>query len=98
VPVGARNLTGGECWAKPLLAGGVAAVLLNRGEASAAVTCTWADVGVTGKATVRDLWAHKVVGTGMEGAYTATVPSHGVVMVTIIPTAAAWSDKSRLSG
>jgi hypothetical protein len=35
-------------------------------------------------AKVRDLWAHRDLGE-MTGSFQATVPSHGVVMVTIKP-------------
>jgi alpha-galactosidase len=35
-------------------------------------------------ANVRDLWAHKDLGA-KSGSYSAEVPSHGVVMVTVKP-------------
>ena len=62
---------GGECWAKPLADGSVAALLLNRGEAVADVTCTFAEMGLkAGSADVRDLWARADLGPFVD-SYTA---------------------------
>jgi alpha-galactosidase len=64
---------GGECWAKPLADGSVAALLLNRGDAVADVTCTFAQLGLrdpAGAARVRDLWARADLGSAT-AAYTA---------------------------
>lgn len=80
---------GGECWAKPLAGGAVAAVLLNRGAgpANASVTCSWAELGLPASAAadVRDLWARQSLGPAT-GSFTASVPPHGCVMVTVTPT------------
>jgi alpha-galactosidase len=37
---------------------------------------------LTGSVRVRDLWAHKDLGT-FEGSFTATVPTHGVAMLQV---------------
>ena len=80
---------GGECWAKPLADGSVAAMLLNRGPAAAAISCSWAELGLPAgaSAAVRDLWARKDLGP-FTGAYSATVESHGAVVVRVNPHAA----------
>jgi alpha-galactosidase len=46
----------------------------------------WEDLGYPGStsASVRDLWLHKDLGK-LTGKFSATVPSHGVVMVTLKP-------------
>lgn len=76
---------GGECWAKPLADGSVAAMLLNRGPAAATVTCTWAEIGLkdpAGAARVRDLWARADLGS-FTGSYSASVDSHAAVVVKV---------------
>ena len=71
-----------EVWSKPLADGGRAVGLFNRGDGVAKVTATWSDAGITGTHKIRDLWKHEDLGN-MVGAYTAEVPSHGVVMIKI---------------
>jgi alpha-galactosidase len=75
-----------EVWAKQLADGGRAVVLFNRGPAAAEVTVSWTDIGYPPHLTakVRDLWSHKDLGN-LSGNFSAEVPSHGVVMVTIKP-------------
>jgi alpha-galactosidase len=67
---------------KPLADGSKAVGLFNRGEGAASMTAHFKDVGVGESARVRDLWAHKDLGTFKE-SFTAEVPRHGVVMVRI---------------
>ena len=75
-----------EVWSKQLADGGRAVALLNRGTAPASITAEWQDVGypATLPAKVRDLWTAKDQGK-KTGSYTAEVPSHGVVLVTVKP-------------
>ena len=75
-----------EVWSKPLADGSRAVALLNRGTMPAAITVSWPEIGYTATTTaaIRDLWAHRAVGR-RKGSYTATVPPHGVAMVTIRP-------------
>ena len=75
-----------EVWSKQLANGGRAVVLLNRGPAAATIAAAWTDIGYPSdvSATVRDLWTGKEV-TGQKESYSAEVPSHGVVMVTVDP-------------
>ena len=71
-----------EVWARPLAGGAWAAGLFNRGAATATVSMRWSDLGVSGSLNVRDLWAHAGRGR-FDTGYSASVPSHGVVMVRI---------------
>jgi alpha-galactosidase len=71
-----------EVWAKDMEDGSKAVGLFNRGEPEADVTARWADLGLKGKQTVRDLWRQKDLGK-FEGEFRAKVPRHGVVLVRI---------------
>jgi alpha-galactosidase len=75
-----------EVWAKQLQDGGRAVILFNRGPAEQNIVATWEQIGYPARltASVRDLWQHKDVGK-VAGKFSATVPSHGVVMVTVKP-------------
>jgi len=75
-----------EAWARPLADGSRAVVLLNRTAAEANVTVGWPEIGYPSglEAKARDLWKHKDLGK-FKGTYAAAVPSHGVVMVRIMP-------------
>jgi alpha-galactosidase len=75
--------SGQQIWAKPLQArGSYAVALLNRGPSVASMSLSWKDIGIQGKASVRDLWAHTTRGT-FTTSYTVQIPSHGVVMLKI---------------
>jgi hypothetical protein len=71
-----------EVWAKQLEDGSKAVGLFNRGNAEAAVTAKWADLGIQGKRTVRDLWRQRDLGT-FDRAFSARVAPHGAVMVKV---------------
>jgi alpha-galactosidase len=71
-----------EVWMKPLTGGDKAVALFNRGTAAHPITVQLASVGFNGSAHARDLWLHKDLGT-VNRSYTATVPSHGVVMLRL---------------
>ncbi len=73
-----------EVWAKALEDGSKAVGLFNRSENDTTVTAKWSDLKLTGRATVRDLWRQKDVGT-FEGDFHTTVPRHGVVLVKVSP-------------
>ncbi len=75
-----------EVLARPLQGGNRAVILFNRGSADQEITVNWEDLGYPGhvSATVRDLWQHKDLGK-FSGKFSAVVPSHGVVMVTVKP-------------
>jgi len=75
-----------EVWARELADGGRAVALLNRGTSAAPITVAWTEIGYPAhvSAAVRDLWGHRDL-TRATGRFTATVPSHDVVMVRITP-------------
>jgi alpha-galactosidase len=75
-----------EVWAKQLKNGDRALILLNRSGSSQEMTVNWEQIGYPGhlSAAVRDLWAHKDVGK-FTGKFSASVESHGVVMVSVRP-------------
>lgn len=75
-----------EVWSKQLQDGGRAVILLNRGSAEKEISARWEDIGYPShiSASVRDLWQHKDLGKFTE-KFSAGVPSHAVVMVTVKP-------------
>ena len=75
-----------EIWSKPLADGTRAVILFNRSKEQKEVMAAWEDIGYPAhlSASVRDLWQHKDLGK-FTGKFTAQVPSHGVVMVTVKP-------------
>jgi alpha-galactosidase len=75
-----------EVWSKPLADGSRAVVLFNRGMQPAEIAAKWTELGYPLKmsAEVRDLWTHRSLGRKV-GGFSATVPSHGVVMVRVTP-------------
>jgi alpha-galactosidase len=75
-----------EVWSKELKDGSRAVILLNRGTVEQNMVVSWEEIGYPDhvSAAVRDLWQHKDLGK-FTGKFGATVPSHGVVMVTVRP-------------
>jgi len=75
-----------EVWVKTLHDGSRAVILFNRGASESEVSVSWEQIGYPNhiSAKVRDLWAHKDVGS-FTGSYSAKVGSHSVVMVRITP-------------
>ncbi len=75
-----------EVWAKQLADGSRAVALLNRGATETKISVSWGDIGYPDylPASVCDLWARKDLGTST-GSFSASVASHGVVMVKIKP-------------
>jgi len=74
--VWAKNLNGKQSKEK-------AVVLFNRTVSSASMSIKWKDLNLVGKASVRDLWKHTDLGD-LDSMYTATVPSHGVVVLKVV--------------
>jgi alpha-galactosidase len=85
---GRRVWKGGdrEVWVKPLSGGGRAVVLFNRGDVPAEISFEWSQLNYPSqlRAAVRDLWAHRDLGT-RTGSFGATVEPHGVVMLKVQP-------------
>jgi len=75
-----------EVWSRQLADGSRAVVLFNRGAQEKEISVSWTDIGYPPHlaANVRDLWAHKDLGK-LSGSFSAAVPGHGVVMLTIKP-------------
>jgi alpha-galactosidase len=72
-----------ETWTKPLADGSLAVGVVNLGAASAQATVSAGDLGLGKKVKrARDLWAHQDV-KFKDGAYSATVPSHGVLLLKL---------------
>jgi hypothetical protein len=76
--------SGLQVWSKVLSTSGQRAVaLLNRTASTANITVNWSDLGLAaGNAQVRDLWNHITDGN-FSNSFTASVASHGVVMLKI---------------
>jgi alpha-galactosidase len=82
VPVSASTTL--EVWTKPLSGSKTYAVaLFNRTGNAANITVTWNSLGLTGSASVRDLWAKQDLGV-MPAEYVTSVPSHAVVLLRVV--------------
>lgn len=72
-----------ETWVKPLADGSVAVGVVNMGAVAAPATVKASDLQLKGAVkSARDLWLHKDVHFE-GGAYTATVPAHGVLLLRV---------------
>ena len=71
-------------WVKDLEDGSKAVGLFNLGEGEQDVSAKWADLGLTGKRQMRDLWRQKDLGA-FEGEFHALVAPHGVVLIRTSP-------------
>ncbi|MBM9509910.1 fibronectin type III domain-containing protein [Actinacidiphila acididurans] len=58
--------------------------LFNLGSGYSDVTADFSDLGITGKAAVRDLWSHNSLGT-VGGSFTANLPPHGSRLLKLTP-------------
>ena len=67
---------------KNLSDGSKAVGLFNRGKNTAEVAVNWAEIQLSGKHSVRDLWHQKDLGAYKE-KFTSQVPAQGVVMIKI---------------
>ena len=64
--------------------GSYTVALFNLGGSTATVTANWNDLGITGAASVRDLWSHSTVGSSSNG-FSASLPTHGSRLLRITP-------------
>ena len=64
--------------------GSYTVALFNLGADSSDVTADFSDLGITGKASVRDLWSHQNLGSH-SGSITENLPSHGSRLFTVTP-------------
>ncbi|GII74847.1 alpha-galactosidase [Sphaerisporangium melleum] len=67
-----------------------AVLLLNRTTSAASITARLSDLGLSGTATVRNLWTGTDAGT-VTGSYTTTVPAREAVLLTVTATGAGPS-------
>ncbi|GAA2709955.1 X2-like carbohydrate binding domain-containing protein [Actinoplanes palleronii] len=65
--------------------GSYTVALFNLGRTDKDITVNWSDIGLTGAATVRDLWARKDLGRFPAKFTAATVPIHGVRLLKVTP-------------
>jgi alpha-galactosidase len=73
-----------EIWAKEMEDGSRAIGLFNRGRWKSDVPLLWADLGLRGIQSVRDLWRQKDLGEFPEGI-TLPVARHGAVLLRVGP-------------
>lgn len=59
--------------------------LFNLGSAAATVGVDWTQLGLSGSADVRDLWAHSRVAKDVTG-FSASLPSHGSRLLRVTPS------------
>ena len=71
-----------EVWTRQLADGGWAVAFFNREKDQTTITLKPTDLKLTGKWKARDVWSHQNV-RWSESEYSATVPSHGVVMLRL---------------
>ncbi|MFF5675730.1 glycoside hydrolase family 27 protein [Streptomyces hygroscopicus] len=86
-----------EVFAKPLSDGSVAVGLFNRGNSTAAVSATAAQIGLSGASfTLTDLWTGSTSHT--TGQVSASVPAHGVAAFRMTGGTPLAATTSRLRG
>jgi alpha-galactosidase len=75
-----------EVWARPLQGGDWAVALLNRSKQPRDISVAWIELGLAPAAAprVRDLWTKQDHGA-VKAMFTASVPSHEVVLVRVTP-------------
>jgi len=70
--------------AKPLEDGGLAVGLFNLARTKASLTVSWADLGLAGSYSLRDVWRQRDAGVESH-AVAATVDPHGVAFFRLMP-------------
>ncbi|MGW3098038.1 alpha-galactosidase D [Streptomyces sp. NPDC001102] len=73
-----------QVWAAKNPDGSYTVALFNLADSPAAVSASWASLGFTGKAAVRDLWNHENLG-GFKDKVTEALPAHGSRLFTVTP-------------
>lgn len=71
-----------EAWTKELEDGSIAVGIFNRGEEKADASVKLADLKLTGKYNVRDLWRQKNTGA-VDKTYKCSIPRHGAVLIKL---------------
>ncbi len=65
--------------------GSYTVALFNLGGSSSNVTANWSDLGITGAASVHDLWSHSDLGS-FSGNFGATLNSHASRLLKVTPS------------
>jgi len=75
-----------DVWSGPLSGNRYVVLLLNKAKVAQEITARFVDVGLTDTTTclIRDLWQRSDVGL-FTGSISYTVPSHGVVVLSLTP-------------
>jgi hypothetical protein len=73
-----------QVWFAPNPDGSETVALFNLGGTPEPVTANWADLGLSGTASVRDLWSHQNLGDA-NGDFSAVLPVHGSRLLRITP-------------
>jgi len=73
-----------QVWAKDLNDGSKAVGLFNLAAAEKNISISLADIGLSGKCKVKDLWRQKNLGE-FQDSFEAKVSAHGVVLVRVTP-------------
>lgn len=73
-----------DVYAKEMEDGSRAVGLFNRGLKAGTGIVRWADLGLSGRQRVRDLWRQKDLGA-LKDQFEAPIPPHGVVLVRLFP-------------
>jgi hypothetical protein len=68
--------------------GSYTVALFNLGDSTATVTANWNDLGISGAASVRDLWSHTNLGS-VSGSFSASLTTHGSRLLRITPANAS---------
>jgi hypothetical protein len=73
-----------QVWSARNADGSYTVALFNMGASPAKVTADFADIGVSGKAGVRDVWARRDTGDA-SGSISADLPAHGSKLLRLTP-------------
>ncbi|GAA3439258.1 glycoside hydrolase family 27 protein [Kutzneria kofuensis] len=80
----AEDQPGRQVYSKVLTGNRRAVVALNRTDAAATITVRVADLGLSGRVSVRDIWKAADLGAKTT-SFTVTVPAHDSVLLTVTP-------------
>ena len=64
--------------------GSYTVALFNLGASAATVTANWSSLGISGAATVRDVWSHKSLGS-FSCSFSATLNTHASRLLCVMP-------------
>jgi hypothetical protein len=79
-----RTGTSQQVWRVRNTDGSYTVALFNLDGVARPVSALWSEIGFDGKASVRDLWQKKDLGT-VEGSFSAHLPAHGSRLLKVTP-------------